>query len=94
MLTFLRREPVIVINSAITVLEAGLALCIAFGLTLSPDQKGAIIAFIVASGNLAAMLLARSQVTPVADPRDNQGNSLKADMSPPRRPTPVTAAAS
>lgn len=93
MFEFLRREPVIVVNSVITILEASLALGIAFGLTLSPEQKGAIIALVVAIGNLAAMLIARSQVTPSADPRDNQGNPLKADVSQPMRATtsPVIA---
>jgi hypothetical protein len=57
----IRREPVL----ATGLLEAILALALAFGLDLTPEQVGAILAVAVA----LLALVARRQVTPTTDPR-------------------------
>lgn len=53
----IQREPVLVT----TLVGAVLALFVAFGLTISPDQKTAVIGVVTA----ILALFARSQVTPV-----------------------------
>lgn len=55
------REPALVLGAV----QAVLALLIAFGLKLSVEQTGAILA---ATAAILAVVT-RSQVTPVADPR-------------------------
>ena len=70
------REPVAVLNAAIAIVETALVLAIAFGLELTSAQVGAIMGFVVAVTTLIRILLVRSQVTPVANPRDNAGNQL------------------
>lgn len=54
------------------VVQTGLALGIAFGLNISTEALGAIVAF------SAALLsfLTRTQVTPLANPRDQSGTEL------------------
>ena len=62
------REPVL----TLAVVQAAIALVVSFGLDLSPEQVGAILAF------TAAVLgwLTRTKVTPTADPRDGDGAPL------------------
>lgn len=55
------REPALVIGAV----QAVLALVVAFGLKLSVEQTGAILAATAA----VLAVVTRSQVTPVADPR-------------------------
>jgi hypothetical protein len=54
----LNREPVVIAG----LIQAALALAVSFGLKLSPEQIGAIMAFTAA----ALALLLRSRVTPVS----------------------------
>jgi len=65
------REPALVLGAV----QAVLALVIAFGLKLSAEQTGAILA---ATAAILAVVT-RSQVTPVADPRlpDDVGRHAK-----------------
>jgi hypothetical protein len=72
----LTREPVALISAAIGLIQAAIALAIAFGVNLTDTQVGAIMAFVIAVGTVAQVLLVRPLVTPVADPRDNNGNAL------------------
>ncbi len=65
-----------IVNAIITVIEAGVALLVAFGLDLTPEQVGAIMAFVVAVGGLISTLILRTRLTPVADPRDREGRRL------------------
>lgn len=60
-MTLWNREPAMILG----VIETVLALVLAFGLDLSGEQVGAIMA---AAAALLA-LITRSQVTPLADPR-------------------------
>lgn len=72
----MRREPVAAINSMIALIEAILALAVGFGLDWTPDQVGLTMAVVVVVGNLIKSYWARDQVTPVADPRNNEGLRL------------------
>jgi hypothetical protein len=69
MQTFIQREPVLVIGLLVTMVETAIALGVSFGLGFTPDQVGTIMAFVIATGNLMATLISRSQVTPVSNPR-------------------------
>jgi hypothetical protein len=70
------REPVAVINSLVTLVEAGISFGVGFGLKLSAEQVAAIMAVVVALGNLVKTVWARGQVTPVSDPRGSAGQPL------------------
>ena len=58
LIALIQREPVILTNAAAAVI----ALAVAFGLPVTPDQKVAILGVV----GLVATVVARSQVTPVA----------------------------
>jgi hypothetical protein len=74
----MKREPIAVINSVVTLIQALIALLLAFGVfQLTKEQSGAITSAVVAWGGLLGTLFGRNLVTPVADPKDNQGNPLK-----------------
>lgn len=70
-------EPVVIINSIVAVITAIIAALVTGGvLKVSPDQQQQIVGIIVAIGAFVATFLSRSQVTPVANPKDNDGNRL------------------
>jgi hypothetical protein len=73
------REPVAVVNASIGIIEATMSLAVGFGLSLDTKQVALLMALVVAIGNLIQTLWARGQVTPVADPRDNNGGQLIAE---------------
>ncbi len=58
-----------------------LALLVTFGVPITDDQTKAVLAALVLGGPLVAALIARGKVTPVANPRDDSGNLLTADLS-------------
>lgn len=70
------REPVVLINSITACIEAIILLCVAFGLNWTPEQIAALMTVVVALGTVAKTILVRSRVTPLSDPRDNNGNLL------------------
>jgi hypothetical protein len=65
-------EPVAIVNGMTTIVEAGIALAVGFGLDWDAKQIGLVMAVVVAVGNLVKTLWARSQVTPVTAPRDSK----------------------
>jgi hypothetical protein len=69
-------EPVAVVNTAVAIVEAAIALAVGFGLDWTPEQVALVMAAVVALSALVKTLWARGQVTPVAAPRDNEGNRL------------------
>ena len=69
-------EPVAVINGAISIVEAAIALAVGFGLGWTAEQVGLVMALVVALGNVVKTFWSRSQVTPVSSPRDTQGKPL------------------
>lgn len=72
----MRTEPVAVVNSLIAVIEAAIALAVAFGLDWTPAQIGLVMAFVIASGNAVKIVWVRGQVTPVTNPHDREGHRL------------------
>lgn len=73
-------EPVAIINSLITIVEASIALAVAFGLEWNNKQVAVVMAVVVAVGNFVKTIWARGQVTPVAAPRDNKGTTLVPNL--------------
>lgn len=71
-------EPVAVVNAGVAIIEAAIALAVGFGLSLTAEQVGLLMAGVVAIGNLIKTIWARGQVTPVALPRDNEGRAMVA----------------
>ena len=60
----MKNEPVILITAVVTVIEAGIAAAVGFGLDWTAEQVGLAMAVVVAVGGLAQVLLTRSRVTP------------------------------
>ena len=71
------REPVAIIGAIVALIEAVVGLLIAFGIDLSAEQSQAIIAVAIAAGPVIGLILnlifVRARVTPVADPRTEEG---------------------
>jgi hypothetical protein len=76
----MKREPVVIINALVALVEAIIALAVGFGLNLTKEQVGLVMAVVVAIGNLVQTILARGQVTPVADPRNNLNERLVPEV--------------
>ena len=72
-------EPVAIIGAIVGLVEAIIALLPLFGVALTIEQQAALMAVVVAAGSVVSAVWARSLVTPVSNPRDNDGNMLKAD---------------
>ena len=72
----MRREPLLKKGLVLSAVAASLTLIVAFGVPLSAEQRVAIIGFVGAWLPIIAALIGRSDVTPVNDPRDNEGNEL------------------
>jgi len=70
MWSLIKSEPVLFQG----VVQAALALGVAFGLNLSPEATGALLAFSAAVLSFAT----RTHVTPLANPRTGDGTPLVA----------------
>ncbi len=74
-------EPVRLGALIIGVIGAALALLVAFGVDLSADQQTAILGFAAAVIAMASAIgvgeWVRNRVTPVADPKDDEGRPLR-----------------
>ena len=64
--TVTEREPVLIIGLISTAVAAVIALLVAFGIDLSSGQQVAILGVIAGVGPLAAAVIARTKVIPVA----------------------------
>lgn len=73
----MEREPLLTKASWVALVTAVIAVAVAFGLPLSDEQQKALIALAGVLAPVAAAVWARGQVTPVADPRDEDGNPLR-----------------
>jgi len=73
-------EPVAVVNAAVAIVEAAIALAVGFGLNWTAEQVALVMAVVVAVAALVKTLWARGQVTPVLAPRDNEGRSLVPEV--------------
>ena len=63
--------------SWVSLVTAVIAVAVAFGLPLTDEQQKALIGLAGVLAPVAAAVWARGQVTPVADPRDEDGNPLR-----------------
>lgn len=72
----LRREPIAIINGLTALAEAAIAILVGFGLDWTAEQVALVMALVVAVANIAKTLYGRSQVTPLNDPRTNNGTPL------------------
>ena len=70
------REPLLTKASWTALVMAVIAVAVAFGLPLTDEQQKALIGLAGVLAPIAAAVWARSQVTPVADPRDDGGQPL------------------
>ena len=78
------QEPVITANSIVAFISAAIVLAITFGLSISEEQKAAILGVVVIVAPLVAAWWARRKVTPLAEPKDEDGSPLvrRADGQP------------
>jgi hypothetical protein len=75
--SLLAREPVAITNAVFAVIQAGLTLLLAFNvITLTDTQSTALLGFLNVLFALFNIIFVRSKVTPVADPRNDQGQPL------------------
>lgn len=75
----MRREPLLKKATWTALAGAALAVLVAAGAPISPDLRAALIALIGAAAPVAVAVWGRRDVTPLADPRDNQGRPLTPD---------------
>lgn len=80
----IQNEPVLTAGAIVGAIMATLAALVALGvIDISSDQMSAIGAALTAVFGLVLPIVgawvARRYVTPVSNPRDNDGNPLKAD---------------
>lgn len=66
----MKSEPALIISAVMGVIEAALALLVAFGLGLTAEQTGALLAFAAAVGAVVSGLFIRSQVYSPATAND------------------------
>ena len=84
MMKTIQNEPVLTAGAIVGAIMATLAALVALGvIDITPEQMsavekalGAILALVLP---VVGAWIARRYVTPVANPRDNDGNALKAD---------------
>lgn len=73
----MRREPVIIINATVALIEAAIILLVSLDiLQLSEGDTLKVMAAVLALAEFVKTLLVRKKVTPVADPRDDLGRML------------------
>lgn len=76
----MNREPVMTAGTLAGLVAGVIALLIAFGVGVTPEQQKSILDFIPAvfafAAPIVAAYFARKQVTPVADPKNDQGVPL------------------
>lgn len=84
------REPVL-LPAVVAFVTAGAGVAAAFGAPLTDEQRTAVLALVVAAYGLISLIvafIARRRVTPLTDPRDEDGHELvpaaAAPVSPPR----------
>lgn len=70
------REPLLKKATWVGIATAVLALLVTLGVDIPASTQAAILAVVAAVVPLVAALWGRGDVTPVADPRDADGNQL------------------
>lgn len=73
----MKREPIAIINAIVTAIQVLISLLLAFGIAeFSKEQTASVTSAVIAWGGLLGTFLGRNLVTPVADPKDNDGKPL------------------
>lgn len=76
----MKNEPLVTVAGISAAVSAVIALLVAFGLDLSTEQTAAILGVVAVLAPLA-VTVARSKVTPIANPKDADGNKLTPDTT-------------
>ena len=77
----MNREPLAVSGAVVALAQAILTAVVLMGWwELTAEQTAAWLGVIALAGTLAVVLLTRGKVTPVADPRDDEGNPLAPEV--------------
>jgi hypothetical protein len=74
------REPLITAATITGAVTAVLALLVEYGIDITDGQQQAILAVVAVAAPLIVALAARRKVTPVADPRADDGTPLIVDL--------------
>ena len=72
----MNREPLLKKSTWTALATAVIVVLVAVGVPISSELKIAIVTLVGTGAPIVAGLWARGDVTPVADPRDDEGNSL------------------
>ena len=76
------REPIVIVNAVISVIVAIIMALVSGGaLQITEEQKTQLISIVTAIGVLVGTFVGRSLVTPAADPRNAQGQSLTVNRN-------------
>ena len=75
------REPLAIRGALVALVAAILNLIVAFGVSLSAEQVGAINAVVGLAATAVVVVWSRGAVTPVDDPQDSNGQPLVTDDS-------------
>ena len=74
----MNREPLLTKASwVVAVVVAVIAVAVTFGPPLTDEKQKVLLALIGVLAPIVTAVWARGQVTPVADPRDDDGNPLR-----------------
>ena len=73
----MKREPILIITALNLFFQAVIVLLIVFYTDWSRQEAAAVNGVLAGTLNLAAAFFGRSLITPVEDPRDNDGNPLE-----------------
>lgn len=73
------REPLLTRSTVVAVVTTLLAVLTAFGLPISDTQQNAVLGAVGVIAPIVLALWARRRVTPIADPRDDDGTPLTRD---------------
>jgi uncharacterized membrane protein len=81
-LDFIKNEPVAVGTAVIALIQAVFGVLIAFNLPITPEQQTSIIALVSAVIGMTVLVatVIRSNATPVANPKDNDGTKLVPEI--------------
>ncbi len=72
----MNREPLAIRGALVALVAAILNLIVAFGVSLSAEQVGAINAVVGLAATAVVVVWSRGAVTPVDDPQDANGQPL------------------
>ena len=72
----MNREPVLTAATISSAVVALLALLVAFGIDLTKEQQAAILGVVAVAAPLIVAAVSRRKVTPLSDPKDEQGREL------------------